>query len=143
MFLWRRHAIYMPRCNANAAGELCVRCCAEPCQPRHAAAAQPKLVNHFNACHSQTFTCVDCSRSFNRGSATVRLLPPRGQRCHPRRVAWWCASPSGPQQFGVDSSAKYLPHRHPAAYHIVAASASLVAPPHSTSARRCRHTTRA
>lgn len=32
---------------------------------------QPKLANHFRSCHSQTFTCVDCSRSFDRQSAGV------------------------------------------------------------------------
>eukprot|EP00775_Hariotina_reticulata_P012160 gene12160-12298_t len=30
---------------------------------------QPKLVNHFRTCRGQSFTCVDCSRTFDRQSA--------------------------------------------------------------------------
>jgi hypothetical protein len=35
---------------------------------------QPKLVNHFRTCRGQSFTCVDCSRSFDRQSAQVTVI---------------------------------------------------------------------
>eukprot|EP00879_Flechtneria_rotunda_P007080 GHRR01007432.1.p1 GENE.GHRR01007432.1~~GHRR01007432.1.p1 ORF type:complete len:355 (+),score=147.04 GHRR01007432.1:154-1218(+) len=35
---------------------------------------KPKLANHFRTCHGQTFTCVDCSRSFDRSSVSTHNI---------------------------------------------------------------------
>lgn len=39
--------------------------------------AQPKLANHFSSCRAQTVTCVDCSRSFDRSTASVSSGAPQ------------------------------------------------------------------